>query len=324
MKTPEEILEAQAGGVLTGPQLAECRENLTALTTRMEQEKIPSRAVFGLNTEKFIKEMVLSRVMPGWLLWLCTITVQFAYILGGVTLLRAFFGPTGGTEHFFSQTYPYHWLFVPVLAYSIVSTVHPVCMQKSLKKDTPWYARHYRLVRILAVLAGTMAGVASTYIFKLVLSVSLLLFLYLYIAGILAYGILNTLAQNHFFLCMQIGFYYLDPKRTKEEVYLLANQLYDQSYAAFRQSTNPNRNNEAYFRQMKKDKLRTSRLFVFAGFFLMLVLVAICVYICMTAKISTGCVLLLAGALFAAFLFLLGILYEKVMFVTLASLDALE
>ena len=323
MKTPQDILENQAGGVLSGPQLAECREDLTALTARMEQEQISSRAVFGLNTEKFIKEMVLSRVMPEWLLWLCTITIQFSYILGGVTLFRAVFGLARGAGHFFSSTYTYHWLFVPVLAYSIISAVHPACMQKSLKKDTPWYARHYRLVRIITVLAGTVAGICAAYIFKPALSVSLLLFLYLYIAGILAYGIFNTLAQNHFFLCMQIGFYQMHPKRTKEEVYLLANQLYEQSYAAFCQSANPNKNNEAYFRLMKRDGLRTSRLFVFAGFFLMLVLCAICAYICITAGISTGCVLLLAGALLAAFLFLLGILYEKVMFVTLASLDAL-
>lgn len=323
MKTPQDILEAQAGGVLTSSQLTECRKDLTDLMSRMEQEQLSSHAVFGLNTEKFIKEMVLSRVMPECLLWLCTIAVQFAYMLGGITLLRAVFGQAQNTEHFFSNTYTYHWLFVPVLAYNIISTVHPGCMQKSLKKPTPWYARHYRSVRILTVLVSAVVGIFAAHMFQPALSVSLLLFLYLYIAGILGYGVLNTLAQNHFFLCMQIGFYQIHPKKTKEDIYLLANQLYEQSYAAFCQSANPNKNNEAYFRLMKKDKLRTSRLFVFAGFFLMLVLAAICGYICITAGFSTGCVLLLVGALLAAFLFLLGILYEKVMFVTLASLDAL-
>ena len=323
MKTPQDILETQAGGVLTDPQLTECKKDLTELMSRMEQEQLSPHAVFGLNTEKFIKEMALSRVMPEWLLWLCTIAVQFAYMLGGITLLRAVLGQVQGAEQPFSNTYTYHWLFVPVLAYNIVSAVHPACMFKSLKKENPWYAKHYRTVRILTVLTSAAAAILASYLFKPVLSVSLLLFLYLYIAGILGYGILNTLAQNHFFVCMQIGFYQMHPKRTKEEIYLLANQLYEQSYAAFCRSANPNKNNETYFRQIKKDKLRTSRLFVFAGFFLMLVLAAICGYICITAGISTGCLLLLAGALLAAFLFLLGILYEKVMFVTLASLDAL-
>lgn len=323
MKTPQDILESQAGGILTEQQLTDCKKDLDTLTSRMEQMQISAHAVFGLNTEKYIKEMVLSRVMPGWLLWLCTITVQFAYTFGGITLLRALYGLAAGAEHPFSDSYTYHWLFVPVLTYCILSALHPVCMQRSLNKEKPWYARHYHFVRILVVLFGVGTGFFAAYIFKPALSVSLLLFLYLYIAGILSYGILNTLAQNHFFLCLQIGLYQIHPKHTKEEVYLLANQLYEQSYASFRHSANPNNHNETYFRQMKKDKLRTSRLFVFAGFFLMLVLAAICIYICITTGISTGCVLLLIGALLAACLFLLGILYEKVMFVTLASLDAL-
>lgn len=323
MKTPQDILEAQAGGVLTEHQLTDCKKDLAALTARMEQMQISARAVFGLNTEKYIKEMVLSRVMPRWLLWLCTITVQFTYIFGGITLFRALYGLAAAAAHPFSGTYTYHWLFIPVLVYCILSAIHPACMQNSLKKDTPWYARHYHLVRFLTLLVSTAAGLVAAYFFKTVLSVSLLVFLYLYIAGIFAYGVFNTLAQNHFFLCMQIGLYQIHPKHTKQEVYLLANQLYEQSYEAFRHSANPNNHNEAYFRLIKKDKLHTSRLFVFAGFFLMLVLACVCIYICITAGISIGCVLLLAGALLAACLFLLGILYEKVMFVTLASLNAL-